>query len=112
MKKEPNQTMTQYIENFVDKAEQLDEAGLKVPQEMLSIMLLNALPIEYENFCVAIESRDDIPNLESLKSKLLEQEARQEDRSVKEARNERVNNALFVKNKKKSNENMHANSRC
>lgn len=43
-------------------------------------MLLNSLPSDYENFCVAIESRDEIPKFETLKIKLIEEEARREDK--------------------------------
>lgn len=46
-------------------------------------MLLGLSPTEYENFIVAIESRDNIPKLESLKIKLKEDEkARQNERSA------------------------------
>lgn len=46
-------------------------------------MLLGSLPAEFENFSVAIESRDKIPTLENLKIKLIEEEARQSDRVAK-----------------------------
>jgi len=39
----------------------LADVGVVIPQELLSIMLLSCLPEEFENFRVAIESRDDIP---------------------------------------------------
>jgi len=39
-------------------------------------MLLNSLPEEYENFSIAMESRDNIPMLDILKAKLKEEEAR------------------------------------
>lgn len=72
MRKESDQTMTQYVNLFVRKAEHLEEAQIKIPNELLLIMLLNSLPLEYENFCVAIESRDDVPDIEPLKLKLIE----------------------------------------
>lgn len=73
---------------------------MKIPQDLQSVMLLNSLPAEYESFCIAIESRDDLPTVESLKSKLIEQEERHIEQVGKE---ENENNALSVKDKKKSN---------
>jgi len=48
--------MTQYVSDFVHKAEQLEAAGIKLPDDLLSIMLLASLPTEYKNF--SVESRD------------------------------------------------------
>jgi len=60
MEKKRCTTMTQYVNDFTRKAEQLEEAGIEIPDELLSIMLLGSLPSEFENFSVAIESRDKI----------------------------------------------------
>lgn len=83
MKKSTGQSMTQYVHSFTRTAEQLEEVGIKVPDELLSVMLLSSLPTEYDNFCVAIESRDDVPDIESLKLKLIEQEARLKEQNLK-----------------------------
>lgn len=79
MKKNSETTMNEYKNVFTNKAEQLIEAGIKIPDD-LSIMLLSSLPDEFENFSIAIESRDEIPNVDSLKVKLLEEEASQNER--------------------------------
>jgi len=76
MKKKANVTITQHVNDFTSKAGQLEEAGIEIPDELLSIMLLNSLPEEYENFSIAMESWDNIPTLEILKAKLKEEEAR------------------------------------
>ncbi|XP_071653831.1 uncharacterized protein [Temnothorax longispinosus] len=76
MKKDPEKSMSQYVSDFMRTADQLDEAGIKVPSELLSIMLLSSLPQDFENFRVAIESRDEIPDINFLKAKLIEEEAR------------------------------------
>jgi len=60
-------TMMQYVNDFERKAEQLEVVGIKLPDDLLSIMLLASLPAEYENFSVAIESRDEVPTLDYLK---------------------------------------------
>lgn len=97
MKKETHQTMTQYVNEFQYKAEQLEETGLKIPNELLSVMLLSSIPSEYENFAIAIESRDELPTLKTLKIKLIEEEARREDNSAEEDKSN--NNALMTKKK-------------
>jgi len=100
MEKKASTTMTQYVADFTRKAEQLEEAGIEVPDELLSIMLLGSLPAEFESFSVAIESRDEIPSLENLKVKLIEEEARQSDRITK-TNEDNNNNALLVKGRSK-----------
>ncbi|CAK9796277.1 Retrovirus-related Pol polyprotein from transposon TNT 1-94 [Anthophora plagiata] len=97
MEKKKNVSMTQYVNEFGSKAEALEEAGIKLPDELLSIMLLSSLPAEYENFSVVIESRDDVPSLENLKVKLKEEEARQRDRDEKNNGNENNSDALLTK---------------
>ncbi|XP_070519711.1 uncharacterized protein [Cardiocondyla obscurior] len=64
-------------------------------------MILNSLPSEYENFCIAIDSRDAIPNIEALRSKLIEEEARQKERDAKHNTQEEKD-ALIAKDKFKS----------
>jgi len=54
MKKEQGQSMMEYINSFVDKIEQLEDIGIKLPEELTSIIMLNLLPTDYENFCVLL----------------------------------------------------------
>jgi len=75
-KKMPDQSMAQFVNEFQQRADMLADVGVVVPQELLSIMLLSNLPDEFENFCVAIESRDDIPEVGVIKAKLIEEDAR------------------------------------
>ena len=90
-------TITQYETDFMHTAEVLSEAGIVIPDELFSIMLLSSLPSEFENFCVAIKSRDKIPSLIDLKIKLIEEEARQNDRDAKLNDDERKGEVLFTK---------------
>lgn len=66
--------MAQFVNEFQQRADML--AGVIVPPELLTIMLLSSLPEEFENFRVAIESRDDIPEVSIIKAKLIEEDAR------------------------------------
>lgn len=47
LKKDSSQTMTEYVHSFQRKIEQLEEAGMKIPQDLQSVMLLTSLPSEY-----------------------------------------------------------------
>jgi len=57
LKKNSETTMNEYINTFTNKVVQLTEAGIKIPDDFLSIMLLSSLPDEFENFSITIESR-------------------------------------------------------
>jgi len=90
--------MTQHVTEFVTKIdEQIAEAGIVIQDDLLSIMLLGTLPTEYENFIVAVESRNVLPPLECSKQKLIEEEARQSNWSAK--CNAVINNVLLSKNR-------------
>ncbi|KAK2578606.1 hypothetical protein KPH14_001023 [Odynerus spinipes] len=98
-----------YIDEFVRIAEQLEECDMKLPENLLSISLLNSLPNDFETMSVAIQSRDKMPSLEELKTKLLEEEARK-TQSADESQPEREEEALLSKkrgayNKGQSKEN-------
>jgi hypothetical protein len=80
------------------KAEQLTEAGINIPDDLLSIMLLGSLPQEFESFTVAIELRNEIPSINNLKVKLLKGEAQQMERDGRsEKKNNAANEALHTK---------------
>ncbi|KZC13720.1 hypothetical protein WN55_06210, partial [Dufourea novaeangliae] len=84
------------LQHVYESKEELEEAGIRIPNELWSIMLLSSLPAEYENFCTAIESHDDVPPIESLKLKLIEQEARREEQNIHQL-DDNNNDALVVK---------------
>lgn len=51
-----------------------------INSDLLAIMLLYSLPSSFENFRCAIESRDELPALEVLKVKIIEEsEARKNE---------------------------------
>lgn len=63
--------MSQYTNTFQEKVNLLEDAKIEIPPELQTIMLLSSLPEDYENFCVAIESRDQIPTVDFVKGKLI-----------------------------------------
>lgn len=71
-------SITSHLNSFFVLYEKLYEIDIKLPDELLSIILLSSLPKSYENFVVAIESRDELPKAHTLKAKLTEEGSRRE----------------------------------
>lgn len=69
-------TMNDHLNSFFGLSDQLSEIDIKLPDELLSIILLSSLPPSYENFVVAIESHDQLPKPNVLKNKLMEEHNR------------------------------------
>lgn len=92
--------ISNHITEFYEINERLAEIGVLMPEEVSVIILLASLPKSYENFVVAIESRDSLPSLNILKVKLLEEGARRNaERSVNiQSQQALVAKAKFQKN--------------
>ncbi|KAL0276778.1 UNVERIFIED_CONTAM: hypothetical protein PYX00_004278 [Menopon gallinae] len=97
MQKEPHVSISQYINEFSNKVELLERVGIKMQDELLTVMLLSSLPAEFDNFVIAIETRDEVPPFSEVKIKLLEEEARQIEKNNAEEPN--PNSALVAKGK-------------
>ncbi|KAL0270911.1 UNVERIFIED_CONTAM: hypothetical protein PYX00_008181 [Menopon gallinae] len=80
MQKESHVSISEYINEFSNKIKALEQAGIHMQDELLTVMLLSSLPAEFENFVVAIETRDEVPPFKDIKVKLLEEEARQKEK--------------------------------
>lgn len=50
-----------HLNNFMDKVDKLAEMNVNINEDLLSIMMLYSLSTKFENFRVAIESRDTLP---------------------------------------------------
>lgn len=76
-----------YIRTFFDIVDKLEEMEMLINHDLLAIMLLYSLPASYDkfnstrfNFRRAIESRDKLPTLETLRVKIIEEaDARKKD---------------------------------
>lgn len=66
-----------HLNEFCGIRESLAAIDVDIPEEMLVIILLSSLPVAFENFVVAMETRDALPSLNVLKVKVLEEGARQ-----------------------------------
>ena len=65
------------IKSFCAIVDDLKDIGISLNDDLVSIMLLSSLPEDMENFVVAVECRDDLPKVDVLISKILEEEMRQ-----------------------------------
>lgn len=74
--------MVSHINVFTDIADKLQEIGISIQEELLSIILLSSLPQHFENFVIAVETRDNLPNLIALKQKLIEEDERRKNDKV------------------------------
>lgn len=80
-----NSSMSQHLNNYFDLFEKLIEVDIKLQDELVAIILLSSLPKEYENFVIAIESRDELPKVNVLKTKLIEEGKRREGSVVQDS---------------------------
>lgn len=62
-----------HLRKFFDTADKLREMDINIPQDLLSVLLLNSLPAVFDNFRCAIESRDELPTPEALQIKIIEE---------------------------------------
>jgi len=81
-----------YLANFFQTTDKLNEMDVNIPQDLLALMLMNSLFASLENFRCAIESRDVLPDLETLRVKIIE-----ECESRKDGASDTTSKALYVK---------------
>lgn len=79
--------------------------NIEINGDLLTIMLLYSLPDNFENFRCAIETRDTLPDVESLKVKIIEEN----DARIRRSNHDETN-AMYAKNnlKEKSSNNSKA----
>lgn len=65
--------MIEHLHNFFDCVDKLGDLEINIHPDQLVIMMLNSLPSTFENFRVAIESRDQLPTPENLRTKIVEE---------------------------------------
>lgn len=62
-----------YLSRFMDTVDKLNNMEIKINGDLLSIMLLHSLPSSFDNFCCAIKSRDNLPDIDALIIKIIEE---------------------------------------
>ena len=70
-----------HLNDFFDVVDKLENMDIVINEDLLTIMLLYSLPHDFENFRIAIETRDTLPSPQALKIKIVEEsEARKENK--------------------------------
>lgn len=88
-----NENVRDHLNNFLEIVDKLRDMQIEINPELLSVIMLYSLPQSYENFRIAIETRDTLPSPETLKIKIIEEsEARKSGR-------EKENNEAFYSKK-------------
>lgn len=82
-----------HIDEFFDIVNELSELNIEIGDELQSIMLLHSLPENFDNFRCAIESRDNLPDPEALKIKILDEDTSRTERT----QNNEHADALFAR---------------
>lgn len=72
-KMEEGTDMCDHLRKFFDTIDKLNKMKVDINADLLTIMLLYSLPPTFENFRCAIESRDELPNPETLRVKIIEE---------------------------------------
>ena len=62
-----------HLNDFFDNVDKLADMEIAINPDLLTVMLLYSLPSSFENFRCAIESRDNLPTPESLRTKIIEE---------------------------------------
>lgn len=94
--------MVEFLNSFSNIVDRLNEVGIQIQDELLSIILLSSLPKNYENFVMIIETRDILPSISVIKLKLLEEDSRRNNQDIQESNNQQAFRAF-----KKENFNKH-----
>ncbi|GBM29715.1 Fatty acyl-CoA reductase 1 [Araneus ventricosus] len=68
-----SEDMSEHINEFFMLVDKLREIEIEIANDLLTILLLYSIPESYENFRIAIESRDELPSPETLKIKIIEE---------------------------------------
>lgn len=70
------QSISSHIKEFKEIFDALDAVEIGITEKLRSVVLLSSLPESFENFVVAIETRDELPLFDALCIKLIEEDTR------------------------------------
>jgi hypothetical protein len=60
-----NGDISEHLNKFADTVDKLSDMDININDNLLAIMMPYSLPASYENFRIAIESRDERPSPEN-----------------------------------------------
>ncbi|KMQ88092.1 retrovirus-related pol polyprotein from transposon tnt 1-94 [Lasius niger] len=81
-----------HLNDLFDAVDKLQSMNVEINGDMLAIIILYSLPDTYDTFRCATESRNDLPDAETLKIKIIE-----ESEARKRKTSDHASNALFAK---------------
>lgn len=81
-----------HFNDLLDAVDKLQAMNVEINDDMLAIIILYSLPNSYDTFRCAIKSRDDLPNADTLKIKIIE-----ESEACKQKSTDNESGALSVK---------------
>ena len=91
-KMEEGGDVREHMAQFFEVLDKLAAMEIDINDKLLTLMLLKSLPSSYEIFRRAIESRDDLPDIKSLKLKIIEASD-----SIKEHLSDSGHGALYAR---------------
>lgn len=74
-----NEDMAANLKKFQDIIEKSADVGIALQDELVTIILMSILRLSFENFNVAMETRDKLPTFHESKLKLLDEIERREN---------------------------------
>ncbi|GBO23899.1 hypothetical protein AVEN_161327-1 [Araneus ventricosus] len=82
LKMETSRDVRDHIRKFFDFIDKLQDLDIVIDEDLTSVMLLYSLPANFETFRVAIESRDELPKLDTLRIKIIDEWPSRADQSL------------------------------
>lgn len=83
-----------HLNDLFDAVDKLQSMNVEINGDMLAIIILYSLPDTYDTFRCAMESRDDLPDAETLKIKIIEESEARKRKSP-----DRGSGALYAKHR-------------
>jgi len=62
-----------YLSQFMNIVDKLQVLDIDINGDLLSVMLLHSLPTSFDNFCCAIKSRNNLPDVDALMIKIIKE---------------------------------------
>ena len=97
-----------HLSEFLDIIDKLKYMNIEINSEFMSIIMLYSLPPSFENFRIAIETRDTLPSPDELKVKIIEGNEARRNKNVTKESEENAEEAFYTKNKNKGENNYKA----
>ncbi|GBM97653.1 hypothetical protein AVEN_11669-1 [Araneus ventricosus] len=82
LKMETGSDVRDHIRKFFDFIDKLQDLDIVIDEDLTSVMLLYSLSANFETFRVAIESRDELPKLDTLRIKIIDEWQSRADQSL------------------------------